>query len=262
MQLAVVRAEPVSELWVCDKRAPGTATGMASPKASKRTFLPDFSNPLSDAGILELVLEYVGPRVWLYVGTVSGLWRQCYEKVTLEIAKREALDRCDGAVVTGDTTYEAAFQSVATLTWAHANGLKLNDLRSWLSARVQLTAGRHASLLTLVAAHELGLPMSGDVFAGAVASGREPIVDYLYTTHHCPIARDIGYSPAREGNISMLRYLKQRGFELTRARLCCSAARAGHLDTMKFLRDEGYTWRTNEQIVGWAAQSGNLKMVS
>jgi hypothetical protein len=243
-------------------RAPGAAADIESPKASKRTFLPELSNPLSDAGILELVLEYVGPSMWLYVGTVSFLWRQCYEKVTLEIARREALDRCDGAVVTGDTTYEAAFQSVATLTWAHANGLKLIDRRSWLSARVQLAAGRHADVPTLVAAHELGLPMTGEVFSGAVASGRERIVNYLYDTHHCPVYGDIGDAPARKGDINMLRYLKQRGLELKGARLCCPAAIAGHLDTMKFLRDEGYSWRTSDQIVGWAAQSGNLEMVS
>jgi hypothetical protein len=234
---------------------------MTSP-SSKRTCSVQYSNPLGDAGILEQVLEYVGPRVWLYIGAVSSLWKQCYQKVTLDIARHEALDRDDGAVLTGETTFHAVFQSVATLTWACTSGLKLDDCKPVQFRRLQFAAGRHASLPTLVAAHELGLPMSANVFAGAVASGRELTVDYLYTTHHCPMASDIGYSPAKKGNISMLRYLKQRGFELVGVGLCCRAAIAGHLETMKYLRSEGCTWRDDNRIVGSAARSGNLEMVS
>jgi hypothetical protein len=96
-----------------------------------------------------------------------------------------------------ETAYCAVFQSVATLTWAYTSGLRLNGSRN---SRLQFAAGRHASLLTLVVA-QLGLPMNWKVFAGAVASGREPIVDYLHSRHHCPMAWDIGYSPAKKGNI-------------------------------------------------------------
>ena len=149
-------------------------------------------------------------------------------------------------------------QSVETLNWACTSGLRVDAPRL---RGLQFAAGWHASLLTLVAAHELGLPMTGKVFAGAVASGREQIVDYLYNTYHCPMASDIGYSPAKMGNISMLRYLKERGYEL-HTHLAAAAAPAGHLEVMKYLRSEGCTWHDDNQIVGWAAESGNLEMVS
>jgi hypothetical protein len=40
------------------------------------------------------------------------------------------------------------------------------------------------------------------------------------------------------------------------------AAPAGHLDTMKYLRSEGCSWLHDSTVVGWAAESGNLELVS
>jgi hypothetical protein len=157
-----------------------------------------------------------------------------------------------------ETTYRAVFQSVPTLTWAYTSGLKVDARKS---THFQFAAGRHASLLTLVVAHELGMPTSATVFGGAVASGRQLIVDYLYTRHHCPMAYDICFSPAKKGDVRMLKYLKQRGCEL-RASLAMRAAPAGHLDTMKYLYSEGCTWLHDTHVVGYAARSGNLEMVS
>jgi hypothetical protein len=240
---------------------------MVSPRASKRTPSAQLSDPLSDAGILQHVLSYVCPGVWLYIGAVSTLWEDCYETVAIERAWQERFRRDDNAVHTEqlcETTYRAVFESVATLTWAYRSGLKLDEQDSVHSMQVQYAAGRHASLPTLIVAHELGMPMSEKVFAGAVSSGREPIVEYLYTTHHCPMAYDIGYSPARKGDISMLKYIKQRDYNLTlkSISLCGTAAKAGHFDTLKYLRSEGCTWVNDNFIVRWAAESGNLEMVS
>jgi hypothetical protein len=236
---------------------------MASLLTSKRACsLGHSGDPLSDAGILEHVLGFAGPGAWLYLGAVSNLWKQCYEKTTLDQARKESLTRRFGGVlvheVPRETAYSAMFQSVAMLTWAYTSGLRIDASRH---PNLQFAAGRHASLLTLEVAHELGMPMTATVFAGAVASGREALVDHLYTIHHCPMAYDIGFSPAKKGNISMLKYLKARGLELQPC-LAMRAAPAGHLDTMKYLHSEGCTWLHDSCVVGWAAQSGNLEMVS
>jgi hypothetical protein len=253
--LEVVSAEPivVSESRACE----AAAAGMTSPLIPKRNCEAQISDPLCDAGILEHVLCYHGPGVWLYIGAVSNLWKQFYEKNTLDEAKRI----WQPAVVTEPphkTTYSAVMQSVATLTWAYMSGLRVDAPGN---RGLQYAAGRHASLLTLTVAHELGMPMSAHVFAGAVASGREPIVDHLYTTHQCFMADDIGHPLAKKGNITMLKYLKQRGYALS-ARLAINAAPAGNLRTMKYLRSEGCSWLQDTQVIGWAAHSDNLEMVS
>jgi hypothetical protein len=229
---------------------------MASPKISKRTSSAQYSNPLSDAGILELVLEYVGPEIYLYNGGVSNLWRQCYEKTALSFARQNW--RGVPSDPPRQTMYSAVMQSVETLNWAYASGLRVDAPRM---RGLQYAAGRHADLQTLALAQELGMPVTYKVFTGAVASGREALVDHLYTTYHCPIEWDIGFSPAKKGNISMLRYLKERGYEL-HASLATRAASAGHLDTVKYFHSEGVSWLHCRGMIGSAAQSGNLELVS
>eukprot|EP00953_Heterococcus_sp_UTEX-ZZ885_P016162 9107-Heterococcus_DN1.PRE.2 len=246
-------------------RASSSSSGiMALTIISKRICLAQHCDPLSDAGILQHILGYVCPGVWLYNGAVSTLWEECYEQVALDRAVHDQFRRQDKGGYTEppcETTYRAVFESVATLTWACASGLKLDEQNPTHSRKLQYAAGRHADLPTLIVAHEHGLPMTGHVFAGAVSAGREPVVDYLYTTHHCPMANDIGYSPARKGNTSMLRYLKERGYNLKGMYLCGTAASAGQFETLKYLRSEGCPWWNNIQIVNYAAESGNLEMV-
>jgi hypothetical protein len=177
---------------------------MTSSLAPKRICEAQLSDPLSDAGILEHVLGYADPQVWLYLGAVSSLWKQCYEKVTLAQARHKASKKGgEGRLIAPprETGYRAVFQSATTLTWAYTSGLQLGFNRS---RKLQYVAGRCASLLALEVAHGLGMPMSYKVFAGAVSSGRESIMDHLYTAHRCPMAWEIAFSPARKGNASML----------------------------------------------------------
>jgi hypothetical protein len=214
--------------------------GMTSALISKRTCLAELSDPLSNAGILEHMLGYVDPRVWLYIGAVSSLWKQCYEKVTFAQARHKASTKGSESKLSApprETAYRAVFQSVTTLTWAYTSGLQLDSSRY---RKLQYAAGRCGSLLALEVAHGLGMPMSYKVFAGAVSSGRESIVDHLYTAHRCPMAWDVAFSPA----------------------IPCKAAPAGQLEVMKYLSSEGWSWRDDNLTVGWAAQSGNLELVS
>jgi hypothetical protein len=233
---------------------------MVSPPTSKRACSAQHRDPLSDAGILQHVLSYVSTRCYLYIGTVSSLWKQCYETITLAEEKRmsesSAWRRRTGIVVPRKTNYSAAFQSVATLTWAFTSGLQLRADNQAL----QQAAGR-ASLLILAVLHELGLALNEFTLAGAVASEREDIVGFLHTQHKCPLAWYIGFAPARRGNVSMLRYLRQRGYEFDHFGMCSDAARGGHLEALRYLHSEGCAW-FSPSIAGEAAGSGNIEMVS
>jgi hypothetical protein len=235
------------------------AVAMKSPSGPKRSCSRQRRDPLSDAGILQQVLGYVSARCYLYTGTVSSLWKQSYETVALAEEKRVSESapwrRRTGIDVPRKTNYSAAFQSVAMLTWAYTSGLQLRGD----SQTLQRAAGRHASLLVLAVLHELGLAFDLHTLDGAVASEREDIVGCLHTQHKCPFAWYIGLAPARSGNISMLRFLRQRGYEFGHFAMCSDAAQGGHFEALRYLHSEGcYLFPS---IAGNAAASGNQDMV-
>jgi hypothetical protein len=234
---------------------------MVSPPTSKRACSAQHRDPLSDAGILQHVLSYVSPRSYLYIGTVSSLWKQCYETVTFDAEKRVSESstwrRRTGIDVPRKTNYSAAFQSVAMLTWAFSSGLQLRADNQAL----QRAAGCRASLLLLAILHALGLVFDQHTLDAAVKEDREAVVDYLHTEHHCPLAWFIGLAPARTGNVRMLRSLRQKGYEFGHFVMCSDAARGGHFEALRFLRSEGCSWFSS-RIAGKAAASGNVEMVS
>jgi hypothetical protein len=53
---------------------------MIATSAQKRS-AADSSNLLSQVGILQQVLSYVGPGHWWYVPPVCSLWRDLYQEV-------------------------------------------------------------------------------------------------------------------------------------------------------------------------------------
>jgi hypothetical protein len=55
---------------------------MTNTRAPKLSVTDDYySNPLRQAGVLQRVLDYVGPGHWLFVSAVSKLWKDLYERV-------------------------------------------------------------------------------------------------------------------------------------------------------------------------------------
>jgi hypothetical protein len=235
---------------------------MTSHLISKRTCTAQSRTPLSNTGILQHVLGYAGTPSYLFIGAVSSFWKQCYEMVAIAEEKRMSescrLHRRDrDNIVPHKTNYTAAFQSVATLTWAYTSGLHLSADDQTL----QRAAGRRASLLVLAVLHELGLAFNEYTLAGAVASEREDIVDFLHTQHNCPLAWHVGLTAAGNGNLSMLRCLRQRGYKFGHFVMCSDAARGGHFEALKYLRSEGCSW-FSINIAGKAAASGNQPLVS
>jgi hypothetical protein len=235
---------------------------MVPSSASKRTCAARLSDLLGDAGILQQVLDFYGTRSYLYIGAVSSLWKQCYETVASAEEKRLSKSpagrhRADGDDSPHKTSYGAALQSVATLTWAYTSGLQLRaDNRS-----LQRAAGRRASLLLLAILHELGLVFDSHALDSAVATDHEAAVHYLHAEHHCTMGFFTGLAPAGAGNVRMLRCLRQMGYSFEHYILCSYAAQGGHLEALKYLRSEGCAWPLLH-IAADAAGSGNLEMVS
>jgi hypothetical protein len=255
--LEVVSAEPD---FVAERESSSSCSGMTDP-TPKRTCTGQCEDPLGNAGILQHVVDYLSTRSYLYIGAVSSFWKQSYEIVALAEEKRASeASRWHRRVeisIPRKTNDSAAFQSVTTLTWAHTSGLQLQADNETL----QYAAGEQASLSVLDALHGLGLAFDEHTLHGAVASEREDIVDFLYIQYDCPLAWYIGLTPARSGNTSMLRSLRQLGHQFDHFAMCSDAARGGHLEALKYLRSEGCSWFAST-IAGHAAGSGNLEMVS
>jgi hypothetical protein len=49
--------------------------------SSQKRSTANSSNPLEQAGILQHVLDYVGPGHWCFVAEVSSLWGELYKRV-------------------------------------------------------------------------------------------------------------------------------------------------------------------------------------
>jgi hypothetical protein len=215
-------------------------------------------DPLSNASILQHILSFINPRLYLYIAGVSNLWQQSYECVALEPARKTvSLEwRRAATEVPRRTRYSSAFGSVTLLTWAFTSGLALDADNQLL----QRAAGAHGSLLTLAVAHGLGLEFNEHTLYGAIDSNREPIVDFLHSEHRCPMFWYMGFTAARSGNVRMLKFLRERGCEFSHFAMCSDAAVGGLLETLKYLRQEGCSW-FEPTIAGSAARSGNLDMV-
>jgi hypothetical protein len=232
---------------------------MSSSSRAEKRACTEKGDPLSNASILQHVMSYVSPSIYLYIAGVSRLWKQSYEQVTHEAARKAEPLEWKRAVteVPRTTRYSVAFGSVALLTWAFTSGLELDGANQLL----QYAAGAYGSLLTLAVAHGLGLRFNDHTLHGAVDSNREPIVDLLHIQHGCPMAWYVGFTAAGSGNVRMLKFLREKGFKFGHFAMCCDAAEGGHLETLKYLRQQGCSW-FYPTIAGSAARSGNLEMVS
>jgi hypothetical protein len=105
-------------------------------RASKRP-TADSCNPLHHKGILQLVLDCVGPGEHAFVSTVSKNFRVCY----LNVADFEGVPRAyeeQITVVHDMTTYSSVFRSLSRLRWAAELGFVLDPESEWC----QFTAGQ------------------------------------------------------------------------------------------------------------------------
>jgi hypothetical protein len=196
---------------------------------------------LCNDGIVQHMLSYMSPS-WLYIGAVSRLWQQCYERASPGVPHT--------------TTYSAAFASVQALRWACSSGLDLT-CSSWNA--LERSAGKHADLQTLAAAYGHGLRLIDTVMSGAIMSGRVEVVRHLLTDRRRLLPKHAGEIAGVSGSIEMLKYLRKRGCELGAVTVSTVAAH-GHLPALKYLLKVGCNW-WKDSILNAAAKGGNVDMV-
>jgi hypothetical protein len=134
----------------------------------------DSSNSLQQSGILQRVLDYVGPGHWCFVAQANSFWRDVYVRVAGKEIQMVGL-RTTMTCLPQTTTFSAVFTSPSRMRHAHAHGLDCT------SAQYQRAAGKYADIATLEAAHDVGMQYQFLVMLGAARCNELDVVQFLRT---------------------------------------------------------------------------------
>jgi hypothetical protein len=196
----------------------------------------DSRNPLQHAGILQRVLDYVGPAHWCFVAEVCSLWRDLYKRVACRGMEVRTLWGMviEMMCVPQMTMQSAVFASPSRVRHAHAHGL------SYTADHDQRAAGMYADIATLEAAHDCGMPYTLAVMEGAARCNELAVVQFLRAAG-CPWGRQVFERAAARGNTAMCAYLHAEHCPWSE-QACIEAACYGQCSTLRWLHEHGCPW--------------------
>jgi hypothetical protein len=208
-------------------------------------------NPLQQAGILQRVLDYVGPGHWCCVAEVSSLWREVY----MTVATAEMLMIFGYHTITcvpQMTTLSAVFGSASRVQLADAHQ------RSSATNQYQRAAGMYADVATLEAARKAGMRYTSDTMRGAARCNTLAAVQFL-RAQGCPWDAGVFSAAAARGDTDMCAYLHAEHCPWNGA-VCYQAALNGHASTLRWLHEHGCPLMV-DHVDPPAAQSGSVEVL-
>jgi hypothetical protein len=235
----------------------------------------DSGSLLSQVGILQRVLSYVGPGHWWFVSTVCSLWRDFYQQLaSVQMVGYDEFEHKVNITCTPQTTLcSAVFASGSRVR------LALKAL-SCTQEHCQVLAGRYANAEALVAARELGMSFTLATMCGCAFCNKLAVMQFLRAQrcawdgyvcetaaergffemlrwareHGCPwFDNDILEAAASSGNIEMVAWVKQRPDVICSSREILRAAANGHIAMCAYLRSEAVPWH---DLACYAAAAG------
>jgi hypothetical protein len=208
-------------------------------------------DPLQQAGILQRVLDYVGPGHWLFIAQVSSLWRDLY--IGVAAMELHVVDFPNNIYSLPQTTlFSSVFASPTRVQLAQAHGLRCTTFE------YKRAAGMYADIATLKAARELLMPYSRYAMAGAVRCNTLAVVQFL-RAQGCAWGAFVFCLAARRGDMELCAYLHAEHCPWN-AIVCDEAASNGHAGTLRWLRKHGCPWQASD-ITSCAAQSGSVDVL-
>jgi hypothetical protein len=206
--------------------------GAACSMASKR--LAQSRGPLDSEAVVQQVLSYVGPGLWLICALINKNHELYAEVQSIEQVVQVYKDlggwRPERRTITARmTTYSAIFASASRVEMARMSGLKLRSRGGYL----QGAAATNGDAETLIAAHKLGLPWTDCLINLIAEQGDLRRVQVLYE-NKCRLPVEVSLFAARSGSVDMLKWLKHKGcaFTIDTAR---EAALGGHQEAIMYL---------------------------
>jgi hypothetical protein len=188
----------------------------------------DSSDLLSDLGILQNVLGYVGLGHHLFVALVSKLWKEVYS--TLKSQQLTAARRSRKRRISQTTWFSSVFASPSRVEFALESGLGCT------AKAYQRTAGRFADIAALATAHKLGMEYTATTMTVAAQCNKLAEVQYLHN-QGCPWSSSLLEKAARDGHFELLRWCYEHGcpFLDPIARAPAYAAQSGNVELMAWV---------------------------
>jgi hypothetical protein len=210
-------------------------------------------NPLHQRGILQQVLDFVGPAQHLFLSPVSKSFRACYlnTPVLTSVYQDESGD-VEITLVHHMTAFGAVLGSPSRVRLAAELGFVLNIKNLWS----QFLAGAHSSIETLVELHEqYQMRYTEVVCRGAAVAGSVSKLQWLLDEQQCPQPDDIDRFAVNARTTDILKWLKQRGCVFT-ADTCAAAARSLQAAQMlEYLHSEGVPFDVSTMTEAIACQT-------
>jgi hypothetical protein len=217
-------------------------------------------DPLLEAGILQRVLSYVGPGHWLFLSTVSSLWRALYARVAnRELTRLSYNDDPEAEEEEGSficvphmTLYSAVFSSSSRVQLAQQSGLDNS------TASYQCSAGMHGNAATLIAAHELGMKYTHFTMMGAAKHNQLSVLQFLHA-QGCSWHEAVAAAAAKRGDLQMLQWVCEQGCEWDDWYICDYAASSGNIEMAAWVKQEPWVV-CDEYAMRAAAAKGHTAM--
>jgi hypothetical protein len=139
------------------------------------------ANALSDADILQHVFTFL-PGNWLYLGAVCSEWSAAYAGIADQQVWRTLLNGSSELVTCGTKTtlFSAVIASPVRVRLARDAGLAVSQ-----NDQLQVIAGLHADMKTLVALRDMGMPLSYTVIKAVALAGRLSIMQQIFSEQLC-----------------------------------------------------------------------------
>jgi hypothetical protein len=209
-------------------------------------------SPLDISGILGHVFAFSGAGNHLFISAVCRDWRETFKSVVVNAQTYEALRLQD---TYKQTDFRAIFASPGCVREAVACGFSLDGN----TLRMQFFAGQFADIATLKAAKELGLRLDA-VLIGAAHAGAVAKLKWLHSVAGCSFDEFTMRTAAGSGQLRICQYLHAEGCTWS-ASACKWALCGNHIDTLRWLHEHGCPWDA-AALSSEAARAGRLEVMA
>jgi Ankyrin repeats (3 copies) len=224
---------------------------MVSTRVQKRKM--NDSNPLYEVGILQQVLGHVGPGEWLFLATVSSLWRHLYAKLADVEMQTPGIYKTDFICAPKMTLYSSIFTSPSRVRLAREHGIDSSE------DSYKLSAGMHGAVKTLAAAaYEADMSFSAVTMLGAAECNELSVVQFL-RARGCAWDWKVSGAAARRGNFEMLRWVRLSGCDWKPQYILGEAASSGNIEMTAWVKQQPGVV-CDEYAMAAAAQNGHTAM--
>jgi hypothetical protein len=196
---------------------------MATSRVQKRS-AADSSNPLLEPGILQSMLGFVGPHLFV----LSKLWNTYVVVESQQLIEHKEVP--DERILTcaKTTLHSSVFTSTSRVRLAHESGL------DYTTQTCQSAAGSYADVATLGTAHELGMQYTAITMLAAGRCSKLLEVQYLHS-QGCPWPSGLLEEAAAMGDFELVRWCYEHGCPWDASRAAIYAAHSSNVELMEWV---------------------------